>query len=216
MSYDVADGLTLLEALNTIKTTTDSSLVFRHGCRSGVCGSCAVRVNGKEVLACEYHIQEDDYIEPLANMPRLRDLATNKEPSIAFMQTSQSFLDQHSGAKIDAQNIDAIEIESDCILCTSCFSACPMYESKPNFIAPFALMKNYRFMIDNKEANKKGKIDAVVQEGIFDCTLCGNCTAVCPQHIDIKRDIMMLQSMASQYGHQNPNMASFGSFGLDF
>ena len=80
LSYEIAlDNPTLLEGLNYIKTKLDTSLSFSAGCRSGVCGSCAVRVNGTEELACAYKLFDGDLIEPLKNLPVMRDLIVNVE-----------------------------------------------------------------------------------------------------------------------------------------
>jgi len=100
------------------------------------------------------------------------------------------------------------EKQSDCILCDSCYSACPVLEVNPNFIGPFALTRTYRYTSDPREGEIKPIIDNIQTNGIWDCTLCGECTAVCPQGIDPKMDITMLRSQSVQFGYSDPNFMS--------
>ena len=215
MEYEISGGGTLLEALEEIKQKRDRTLSFSSMCRCGVCGSCAVRVNGKEELACTYKPKDGDYIEPLSVVGVLRDLIGDFNSSLATLKKAHAYpVQMHSGMSEEDER--QIERQSDCILCVSCYSSCPVYETNPSFLGPFALSRAYRYVADSREENKKAHIDAVLQNGIWDCTLCGNCTAVCPQGIDPKNDIVLLQSWAAKFGHLNPNLGNFGSFGLEF
>ncbi|SMC08686.1 fumarate reductase iron-sulfur subunit [Nitratiruptor tergarcus DSM 16512] len=215
MEYEVPKDLTLLESLEFIKKEKDRTLTFSSMCRSGVCGSCAVRVNGKEVLACEYRVQEGDYIEPLNFVDCIRDLVVDLSRPLEKLKSAKTYpLAMHAGMSEEEEKL--IERQSDCILCNSCYSSCPVYETNFSFLGPFALSRTYRYVADSREEDKKDHIDAVVTDGIWDCILCGNCTEVCPQGIDPKNDILMLQSWAAKFGHTNPHMANFGSFGLEF
>ncbi len=216
MEYDVPTDTILLEALDYIKSDVDASLTYAKMCRSGVCGSCAVKVNGKEVLACEYVAKDGDYVEPLSVVDVVRDLVVDFDSSLKTLQRSKSFLLQGKQTMMSEEEEKYIEQQSDCILCHNCYSSCPVYETNGSFLGPFALSRSYRYLVDVREEEKKEHIDAIVKDGIWDCTLCGNCTAVCPQKIDPKNDILMLQSWASKFGYTNPHLSSFGSFGLDF
>ena len=216
MEYEADPNKTLLENLNQIKETKDPTLTFSQGCRSGVCGSCAVKLNGKEVLACEAKPNDGDLIEPLSFMECVRDLVVDRKDAFNSIARAKGYLIEKSLEVMDEEHEKLIERQSDCILCTSCYSSCPVYESKPSFLGPFALSRSYRYVADVRENNKKEHIDAVVSDGIWVCTLCGNCTEVCPMGIDPKNDILMLQSWATKFGHINPNMGNFGSFGLEF
>ncbi len=215
MEYEIAEATTLLEALLQIKKR-DRTLVFDYMCRSGVCGSCAVRVDGKEVLSCKHTPKDGEYVEPLSVVDVIRDLSVRSEDAFATLARSKAYPIKMQKVAMSEEDERLIERQSDCILCSSCFSSCPVYESNEAFLGPFALSRVWRYVADKREKAKKEHIDAVVQNGIWDCTLCGNCTEVCPQGIDPKSDIMMLQSKAVQFGHPNPNLSGFGSFGLEF
>jgi len=196
---------TLLKALFHIKQQEDNTLTFSSSCRSGVCGTCAVRVNGKEVLACSYNFQKDDLVEPLAYHEVQRDLKVNKQKVRETLRTSTAWLQSHREANITTTQVQLTEKQTDCILCDSCYSSCPVLEVNPSFIGPFALTRAYRYTSDPREGNIQAIVDNVQTNGIWDCTLCGNCTEVCPQGIDPKMDITMLRGTATQFGYTDPN-----------
>ena len=213
---DIQDS-TLLAFLQNIKTTVDNSLTYSSGCRSGVCGSCAVRVNGREVLACSYKIQDGDLIEPLRNSEVIRDLVVNMDKAYAFNQKAKAW--QSSDSKdllLSPENEKINEIQTDCIMCSSCYSACPVYAVNPEFIGPFSLTRVWRYVSDIRESDPKEKIDAIQTNGVWDCTLCNECTIVCPQDISSKADIEKLRARSAILGFSDPNMANFGGgFGFD-
>ena len=123
VEYDVASlkGSTLLEVLNFIKTKVDPTLTYSSGCRSSVCGSCAMRVNEKEVLACTYKVQEGDVIEPLKNVPVIRDLVVNMDKALEFNVKSKAWINKSEITPDVPQEAEKLnEIQSDCILCGSC------------------------------------------------------------------------------------------------
>lgn len=204
----------LLSTLIAIKETINHSLAFRSGCRSGVCGSCAVTVNGIEKLACKTTITNNDVVQPLKNSEVLKDLIVDTSNQNRFLFEAKAFLKEKSDEAITKDDEKKIDIDSNCILCNSCFSSCPVYEVNPDFLGPFALTRVHRYVNDKKESNIKDKIDAIQTNGVWSCTLCGNCNMVCPQQIDIKNDIMQLRNRSAQAGYSDPNMANFNS--MDF
>jgi len=222
-SFEVSHGITLLTALYKIKETQDASLTFSAGCRASVCGTCAVRVNGKEVLSCAYKVQEGDTIEPLQYHPVLRDLKVDKHKAKETLTKSTAWLQSYQEASLNHKDEMQTEKQTDCILCDSCYSACPVLAVNPDFLGPFTLTRAYRYSIDKQESNAKAIIDNIQTNGVWDCTLCGECTAVCPKGIDPKMDITMLRGISLQHGHTDPSFAtqSFGTpdfgggFGFD-
>ncbi len=222
-AFEVSEGLTLLAALYEIKEQQDPTLTFSAGCRASVCGSCAVRVNGKEVLACGYKVQEGDTVEPLQYHPVLRDLKVDKQPAKTTLHQAQAWLHTYEEVTLTPEDEARLERQSDCILCDSCYSACPVYAVNPDFLGPFALTRTYRYATDRREGDTKSLIDTIQTNGVWDCTLCGECTAVCPKGIDPKMDITMLRSESIKHGYSDPSFAtqSFGTpdfgggFGFD-
>jgi len=216
VSYKVTQSdTTLLQKLTEIKTTQDASLSFASDCRSSVCGSCAVRVNGKEVLACAYKPESGDVVEPLQNMPLIRDLVVDMEKALNFNKVAMTWATTNTVTSVSPEDAERNEVQSDCILCGACYSACPVYAVSTEFIGPFALTRNWRYVNDVREEDVAGKIAAVQNNGIWDCTLCGECVPVCPQGIAPKSDIDMLRNKSNVLGYMDPKYASFGG-GLDF
>ena len=217
---DLADP-TLLEFLNEIKHTQDSSLVYASGCRSSICGSCSMRANGREVLACSYKVQEGDLIEPLKNVNVIRDLVVDMDKALAFNAKAKAWSLVNGEVSLVSQENEKInEVQSDCILCGSCYSACPVYAVNGEFLGPFSLTRVWKYVSDVREDDIKEKIDTIQTNGVWDCTLCNECTLVCPQDISSKADIEKLRARSVMQGHEDPSYASFGNnfnsgFGFD-
>ena len=207
-------GATLLEVLGYIKTKLDNTLAFSSGCRSSVCGSCSMRVNEREVLACSYKVQDGDSVTPLNNVEVLRDLVVDMDSSYAFNAKAKAYLTSSTTVSLDHEDEKINEIQSDCILCGSCYSACPVYAVKPDFLGPFALTRVWKYVSDKREEGVEEKISHIQTSGVWDCTLCNECTLVCPQNISSKADIEKLRMKSTQYGFMDPSFASFsGGFG---
>ena len=214
-SYSIPDeDMTLLSALGFIKANEDATVTFGAGCRASVCGSCAVRVNGKEVLACEYRVEANDTIEPLNYHKVRRDLKVDKSHTATLIKKTSSWIKTNQTASLSHKDEKMTETQSDCILCNSCYSSCPVYAINPDFLGPFALTRAYRYSIDPREVETKQTIDNIQTNGVWDCTLCGECTAVCPKGIDPKMDITMLRGISVQNGYEDPSFANM-SFGFD-
>lgn len=215
LEYEVSNTR-LLDALNEIKTKQDNSLTFRQACGSGVCGSCTVLVNGVEKLACKTHINENDIIEPLKYSKVIRDLVIDLNHQEEFLKQAKAFLHTFEENIVTKEDEKAIDIQSKCILCQSCYSSCPIYAVNQNFLGPYALSRVLRYVNDKREKNILEKLEAIQNNGIWDCTLCGNCTMVCPQGIDSKMDIMNLRTKSYQNGYTDPNLNNNMGFDTSF
>ena len=209
--FEVTQKGTVLNSLIEIKTQKDNTLTYRCGCRTGVCGSCAVKVNGVERLACKTLLKEDDLIEPINNSKVLRDLVVDLSHEEKFLKDSKTYLKKLSDEEITTKDEKLIDIQSNCILCQSCFSSCPVYEVNKEFVGPYSLTRALRYVNDKKEANTLDIISSIQDNGVWDCTLCGNCTLVCPQFIDPKTDIMNLRMKSVQAGFEDKSLAQFNS-----
>ncbi|NPA28296.1 MAG: succinate dehydrogenase/fumarate reductase iron-sulfur subunit [Epsilonproteobacteria bacterium] len=211
--FEVSSNLMLLEALFEIKQNIDSTLTFDSGCRSMVCGACSVRVNGKEVLACATKVNDGDEVEPLKYHKVIRDLKVDKSSKLQTIKREKAYLKEYKEVALTPEDEKLTERQSDCILCDSCYSACPVFEVNENFLGPFALTRAYRYAVDKRLKEPKEIIDNIQKDGIWDCTLCGECTLVCPKGIDPKGDIINLRNLSAQYGYMDPNFGNmdFGS-----
>ena len=220
VEYELKDtDTTLLKILDEIKETMDNTITYSSGCKSSVCGSCAVRVNEKEVLACGYKVKDNDKVEPLKNLEVIRDLVVDMDKAYEFNKKAKTWQNKQShNISLTHEDEKINEVQSDCILCGSCFSACPVYAVNGEFLGPFSLTRVWKYVSDKREDDEKSKIDNIQINGIWDCTLCNECTLVCPQGISSKADIEKLRMKSAQYGYMDPNFGNFGSFdgGLGF
>lgn len=215
-TFEIKDT-NLLKSLMEIKKFQDNTLTFRCGCKSGICGSCAVRVNGVEKLACKTNIKDNDLIEPIKNRELIKDLVVDVSHETLLIKQIHTFIseEESNSINITQNDIKIIDNQSNCILCNSCYSSCPVYEVNKEFIGPFALTRALRYINDKKMLSSLNILDSIQENGIWDCTLCGACTLVCPQSIDPKSDIMKLQNISVQNGYENPKFNN-SNFNMTF
>lgn len=207
VEYEINENvITILDALNYIKENIDSTLSYRSGCKSGICGSCSVLVNGRESLACKCKSNDKDEIKPLKNSKILKDLVIDLQTIDNLLSDCKTYIETNSNENIVKKDEKLIDIQSNCILCQSCYSSCPVYEVNKEFKGPYALTRTLRYINDKKESNISKKLEIIQNNGIWDCTLCGNCTLACPQYIDPKTDIMNLRMKSIQNGYSDPNV----------
>jgi fumarate reductase iron-sulfur subunit len=175
-----------------------------------------VRVNGVERLACKTHINEHDLVESIKYTKVIRDIVVDLSHQEKFLNTAKAFLQEYEVNEITKKDEKAIDIQSNCILCQSCLSSCPVYEVNENFLGPYVLTRVLRYVNDKKENNITEKLASIQSNGIWDCTLCGNCTMVCPQFIDPKNDILNLRTKSYQNGYTDPNLSMNNGFDTGF
>jgi fumarate reductase iron-sulfur subunit len=197
-SYDVPyrPDWVVLDALNHLKDEIDSTLSYRWSCRMGVCGSCGVMVNGVPVLTCATFLR--DYlpgpirIEPLANFPVARDLVIvlddfmEKLPTVKpwVIREVEQPLDDGEYRQTPAQ-LAAFQQLSMCINCMLCYAACPVYQNDGEFLGPAVLALAQRYNHDSRDEGNTERNDLIwLDDGIWDCTFVGECSAVCPKDVD--------------------------------
>lgn len=192
----------LLDALMQIKRFQDGSLGFRKSCAHGVCGSDAMRINGKDGLACKTLIKdvttsEGDTItvEPLRNLPLQRDLIVDQKEFFEKYKYIQPFLinDEvpEKEERLQSQNERMVfDDTTNCILCASCYSACPVLAEKRDFLGPAALAQAFRFLADSRDLGMEKRLELLdVAHGAQLCDNHFKCTECCPRSIAITRRI---------------------------
>ncbi|MFN3871307.1 MAG: succinate dehydrogenase/fumarate reductase iron-sulfur subunit, partial [Aquificaceae bacterium] len=179
------EGMTLLSALQKIKEEIDPSLTFRHFCRAGICGTCALMVNGFPKLACKEQVLpyvlfgEELTIEPLKNFEVLRDLAVDNERIVGKMKELRLWIKEaKKDPRIPPELSRRIENSADCILCLSCQAYCPqVLEEK--YAGPLFFAKLYRFYEDPREEDKTLRVSQAIKEGnLYHCLSCNKCNLV--------------------------------------
>ena len=196
----------VLDGLIKIRETLDDSLALRCSCRGAICGSCGMRVNGHATLACKTKIitatQEGDTIEvePMNNMPVIKDLITDMAPFWDKIRQIQPWL-QPSGPTPDTEYVAPAEAMNHlsgvmtCIMCGVCVSDCTVLEVDKKFVGPAALAKAYRFVADPRDGATKPRLNALNKTGgMWDCTRCMECIQVCPKGVWPMDRIMALRA----------------------
>ncbi|HEX4209010.1 MAG TPA: succinate dehydrogenase/fumarate reductase iron-sulfur subunit [Candidatus Binataceae bacterium] len=185
----------VLDGLNYIKDQLDGSLAFRWSCRMGICGSCGMMVNNIPQLTCETLLMNyapgPVRIGPLAHFPIIKDLVVDLEDFLAKLQKVKPWIVRKDDFKPEREfiqtpaQLDKFKQFSLCINCTLCYAACPVYGLDPNFLGPAAIALAHRYNLDSRDQAAEDRLDLLSQhEGIWDCTVVGECTTVCPKHVD--------------------------------
>jgi len=186
----------VLDALNHIKDKIDTSLSYRWSCRMGVCGSCGMMVNNEPKLTCATFLS--DYVpgpvrvEPLRNFPVVRDLVIAMTDFMDKLQRVKPWIirDQEKplseGEYLQTpEELDAYKQFSMCINCMICYAACPVYGLDPHFVGPAAIALAQRYNRDSRDQGSQERLDILSQhDAIWGCTFVGECTKVCPKHVD--------------------------------
>jgi fumarate reductase (CoM/CoB) subunit B len=196
---DVANGMTILDCLIEIKNEQDGSLTFRRSCRSGICGSCSVRVNHRAMPACKTQaldvvIDGRVLVEPLVHLRPIKDLAVDMEPFYQTIENVQPWLvTDHTTEEIPAiTSIDAeiLNKVSDCIFCGACYSDCNVIDVDRSFAGPSAIAKTYRFACDPRDMLGSERIKQLVESGLYKCPVDQECEIACPKDISLRRDVI--------------------------
>ena len=224
MNYtlDVQPGEVMLDILNRIKWELDGSFSYRRSCRHGICGSCAIKVNGKATLACKDRVSdlvdifgEDLVIEPQDEKRAIKDLVIDKGDFWKKYDTVQPFLKAIIDESPQKENLvspeQAEEIdEADyCIQCGNCYYSCPAVDANPDYLGPAALALTYRFNADVRDEGKRDRLDTVnkIGSGIWDCVKCFECAEACPKELDPIGKITKLHQQTFQEGLAENNVA---------
>ncbi|MDA8140631.1 MAG: succinate dehydrogenase iron-sulfur subunit [Desulfobacteraceae bacterium] len=202
----------LLDALMYVKRFQDGSLGFRKSCAHGVCGSDAIRINGKNGLACKTLIKEviqkdgdSVTLQPLRYLSVQRDLIVDQTEFFTKYRSVKPFLinDEEVAEKERIQSPEErlrFDDTTNCILCAACYSACPVLESDPLFIGPAAIAQAFRFLADSRDRGFAERLPVLDRpEGVWDCENHFECTKCCPRSILITKRINQTKKMIEKH-----------------
>lgn len=209
---DLPPAGTVLDGLLQVREEQDGTLAMRCSCRSAICGSCNMRINGHARLACITKASEVSpngdpiKVEPAGNLPIIKDLVVDFAPFWSKVRQVQPFL-QPEGPPPEREYIvdhDAmvhLNPVMACIMCGCCVSDCTALEVDRTFIGPAALAKAYRFVADPRDGKQKARLEMLTQpSGIWDCTHCFECVQQCPKGVAPMDRIMATREIAHQQG----------------
>ncbi len=202
-------GPMVLDALLKIKNEIDPTLTFRRSCREGICGSCAMNINGINRLACIYGLDEIKdatvKINPLPHMPVVRDLIPDLTQFYAQHASIQPWLETVSPTpqKEWRQSIDdrkKLDGLYECVMCACCSTACPSYWwNSDRFLGPAALLHAYRWIIDSRDEATGERLDELEDPfRLYRCHTIMNCTEACPKDLNPAKAIAGIKKLLAE------------------
>lgn len=213
--YELPEGKTgpmVLDALIKIKTEADPTLTFRRSCREGICGSCAMNIDGTNTLACLCPVSSGSTpmkIYPLPHMPVVRDLVTDLTQFYEQYKSIEPWLKRKTPnanapgellqSKDDRKLLDGMY---ECILCACCSTSCPSYWwNGDKYLGPAVLMQAYRWIADSRDEFTKERLAALDDDDkLYKCKTIMNCTNTCPKHLNPGHAIAQIKArMAEAY-----------------
>ena len=186
----------VLDALHKIKWEQDGSLTFLCSCAHGICGSDAMRINGRNRLACKTLIKDLDitqpiYVEAIKGLPLEKDLVVDMEPFFQSYREVQPFLIANSKPKEGKERTQSPEQRAryddttKCILCAACTSSCPVFWTDGQYFGPAAIVNAHRFIFDSRDESNV-RLDVLAdREGVWRCRTTFNCSEACPRGIQV-------------------------------
>ena len=200
-------GPMVLDALVYIKNDVDKTLGFRRSCREGICGSCAMNINGKNTLACLTPMEEKMSIYPLPHMPIIRDLIPDMKNFYKQYKEIKPWL--HSSNKDKNGHLQTIEDRRkldgmyECILCACCSTSCPSYWwNSDQYLGPAVLMQAYRWIEDSRDENTKERMEYVDDAmKLYRCKSIMNCSNTCPKGLNLGQAIGKLKKKINDELH---------------
>jgi len=220
-NMEVTSEEVVLDILNRIKWDHDGSFSYRRSCRHGICGACAIKVNGRSTLACKESMNDmidlfgnELTIEPLSKKRAVKDMVIDKADFWDKHAAVQPYLVADIDEAPTSENLVSPEEENAlddadlCIQCGACHYACPAVENNEDFFGPAAFAAAYRFSADVRDHSDTRLKDVNEEkQGVWDCVKCYECAEVCPKEINPIGKITKLHQMAFQKGVAKNNVA---------
>jgi succinate dehydrogenase / fumarate reductase iron-sulfur subunit len=205
-------GPMVLDALIKIKNEIDPTLTFRRSCREGICGSCAMNIDGTNTLACIKSIEEvneDVKVYPLPHMPVVKDLVPDLTNFYAQYASIKPWLQSRTPAPPDQERLQSKEDQlkindpSACILCACCSTSCPSYWwNGDRYLGPAALLAAYRWLVDSRDEATGERLDDLEDPfRLYRCHTIMNCTRTCPKNLNPAQAIAETKKLLMERRH---------------
>jgi len=189
----------VLDLLEQVKAYHDGTLSFRRSCAHGVCGSDAMRINGRNYLACKVLVQDVGHtitVEPILGMQVIKDMIVDMEPFFESFRSISPFLINEEIPQDGKERLQTIEQRerfddtTKCILCAACTTSCPSFWSDDQFVGPATMVNAHRFIFDSRDMAPQKRLDLLNEEsGAWKCRTAFNCTQACPREIHVTQAI---------------------------
>jgi succinate dehydrogenase / fumarate reductase, iron-sulfur subunit len=210
---ELEDHAMVLDALIAIRDYQDESLVVRCACRSAICGSCGMWINGHASLACITKLKDAAAsgkvtVEAPPSLPPIRDLVSDMTPFWEKNRKVKPWLENKQPVPVGEEYrvpraaMENLIQEVSCISCGLCLMDCESFAINPNFLGPAALAKAYRYTADPRDDQSKQRLGQYSEpDGVWDCTHCYECVTRCPKGVAPLEQILKLRRMAVEAGY---------------
>ncbi|MGW5058891.1 succinate dehydrogenase iron-sulfur subunit [Streptomyces sp. NPDC004096] len=191
----------VLDGLHKIKWDIDGTLTFRRSCAHGICGSDAMRINGKNRLACKTLIKDINpekpiTVEPIKGLTVLKDLVVDMDPFFQAYRDVMPFLVTKDTNEPTRERLQSAEDRArfddttKCILCAACTSSCPVFWNDGQYFGPAAIVNAHRFIFDSRDEAGEQRLEILNdKDGVWRCRTTFNCTDACPRGIEVTKAI---------------------------
>ncbi|MFE2442357.1 succinate dehydrogenase iron-sulfur subunit [Streptomyces sp. NPDC059426] len=190
----------VLDGLHKIKWELDGTLTFRRSCAHGICGSDAMRINGRNRLACKTLIKDINpekpiTVEPIKGLAVLKDLIVDMEPFFQAYRDVMPFLitagNEPTRERLQsAEDRERFDDTTKCILCAACTSSCPVFWNDGQYFGPAAIVNAHRFIFDSRDEGGEQRLEILNdKDGVWRCRTTFNCTEACPRGIEVTKAI---------------------------
>lgn len=226
---EVSQDDVMLDILDKIKWTKDSTFSYRRSCRHGICGSCGVKVSGKSIIACKERVFDlieifgtHLTIDPQDKRRAIKDMVIDKADFWGKYDAVQPYLVSDINERPESEytilpdEYEELDESDVCIQCGACYYACPANEVNENFLGPAAFAKAYRFNVDKRDDAKLQRLETVNElgSGIWDCVKCFECAEACPKGVNPIGKITQLHTMTFTEGVADNNVATRHAVGF--
>ncbi len=191
----------VLDLLEQVRDYQDSTLKLRRSCAHGICGSDAMRINGRNRLACKMLVKDVGsdtiVVEPLLGLPVIRDLVVDMEPFFDHYKKVLPYLINDEPLPADGkerlqspEQQERFDDSTKCILCAACTTSCPPFWANREYVGPAAIVNGHRFLFDSRDRATQKRLEIMSdQDGVWRCRTVFNCTEACPRDIKITQHI---------------------------
>jgi succinate dehydrogenase / fumarate reductase iron-sulfur subunit len=196
IDIDFPETSTVLDALEYAKAEVDGSISFRRSCRSAICGSCSMNINGVTGLACKTPIslvlREDRSvkIDPMPNFEPMKDMVVHMDPFWdkyarlkPYLQPADKDSDHERERRVSPEDMKKLVAVANCVMCATCYALCPVVSVDPSFAGPAAIAYAYRFIEDTRDSKQAERVAQISDDYLWLCAHCYACS-YCPKHVD--------------------------------
>jgi len=209
---ELPETATVLDALEHAKAEIDGSITFRRSCRSAICGSCSMNINGTTGLACKTPVRtvlksdRSIAIDPMPNFQPMRDLVVHMDPFWdkytrlkPYLQPKDKDSDHATERRVSPEDMKKLVAVANCVMCATCYALCPVVSVDPAFAGPAAIAYAYRFIEDVRDSKRKERAAQISDDYLWLCAHCYACS-YCPKHVDPHDDIIAVKRATIEEG----------------